>query len=61
MAIAALIAFGFSRITNLNFWIALLMVILSMAINGWIATKEDDAPGGFNNPNEKQRGKRPHP
>ena len=58
VVIAALVSFGLTKIININFLVAFGIVIFSMLINGWIADKEDNFPGGFNNPTPEQRGKR---
>ena len=53
MTIASLLAFGLHALSGLNFSICLVMVIGGMLLNGYIATIEDDWPGGFNNPEPK--------
>ncbi len=53
--IAALAAYGLTRIADLNFWIAFPIVILAILVNGLIATSEDNASGGFNDPDLKHR------
>ena len=50
MTIASALAFGLHALSGLNFWISLVMVVCAMLLNGYIATIEDDWPGGFNNP-----------
>jgi len=50
LSIAALIAWGVSHWSRLPFWGAFALVAGSMLINGIIAEKEDNAPGGFNDP-----------
>jgi hypothetical protein len=50
LLIVAMIAAGFSAISGLEFWWAFLIVAGAILINGWVATLEDDLPGGFNNP-----------
>lgn len=47
---AALIAWGLSRWTSLPFFGAFALVAGSMFINGVIAEREDNVPGGFNDP-----------
>jgi hypothetical protein len=46
----ALLAAGLSAVSGLSFWWAFVMVAVAVLINGFIATLEDDVPGGFNNP-----------
>ncbi len=58
LSVAALIAWGLSHWTQLPFWGAFLIVAGSIFINGVIAEKEDDAPGGFNNPLPPQESKK---
>ena len=48
--VAAGLAAGISKVSGLGFWWALLIVAFAIGINGFIATLEDDLPGGFNNP-----------
>ena len=46
----ALLAAGLASISKMGFWWSFLIVAGAILINGWIATFEDDLPGGFNNP-----------
>ena len=50
LSAVALLAAGFASISKMGFWWSFLIVAGAMLINGWIATFEDDLPGGFNNP-----------
>ena len=50
MSVAALLALGLHAVYRMNFWICFGVVIVGMAVNGIIATVEDEMPGGFNNP-----------
>ena len=50
LLLVALLAAGLSAISKLPFWWAFLIVAGAILINGWVATLEDDLPGGFNNP-----------
>jgi hypothetical protein len=50
MSVVALLAAGLSAASGLAFWWAFLIVAGAILINGWVATLEDDLPGGFNNP-----------
>src|SRR5438105_1343143 len=38
---------------SISIWVAIL-VLLSSFVNGWLATWEDEQPGGFNNPEPGQ-------
>jgi hypothetical protein len=50
LLVVALIAAGFSALSRLPFWWAFLIVAGAILVNGWVATLEDDLPGGFDNP-----------
>lgn len=50
LVVVALLAADLSAISSLKFWWAFLIVAGAIMINGWLATLEDDLPGGFNNP-----------
>jgi hypothetical protein len=50
LSVAALIAAGAAHWLHLPFWPAVLIAVGATAVNGCIATLEDDLPGGFNNP-----------
>ena len=50
VAIAALLAWGLHAISHLNYLVCFGLVVAGIAINGWIATFEDEMPGGFHNP-----------
>jgi hypothetical protein len=50
LGVATLVAWGLSRWTSLPFWRAFALVASAMFINGIVAEREDDAPGGFNDP-----------
>jgi hypothetical protein len=47
MTIASALALGLHALSGLNFWICLAIAIGSMLLNGYLATVEDDWPGGF--------------
>lgn len=53
-SVVIVVAFGLSRWAGLNFWIMLAIVAGAVLINGFVATLEDDLPGGFNNPDGTQ-------
>ncbi len=40
---------------GLNIWVAVGMAILAVFLTGIVATVEDEAPGGFNNPRPRDR------
>lgn len=46
VGLAWLFTGGFGR----GFWAAVVVVVLSILVNGLIATVEDEQPGGYNNP-----------
>ena len=46
----AVLAAGLSAISGMAFWWAFVIVAAAILINGWVATLEDDLPGGFNSP-----------
>jgi phosphatidylglycerophosphate synthase len=50
LLVVALLAAGLSAISKMPFWWAFLIIAGAILINGWVATLEDDLPGGFNNP-----------
>lgn len=50
LLVVAMLAAGLSAISGFGFWGAFLIVAAAILINGWVATLEDDLPGGFNNP-----------
>ncbi|MDZ5650755.1 hypothetical protein [Nitrospirillum sp. BR 11828] len=31
-------------------WLAVMMALAALAVNGWLLAWEDELPGGFNNP-----------
>ena len=50
LSVAALVAWAISYFSGIGFWLAFGIAVAAMLINGFIATVEDNAPGGFNNP-----------
>lgn len=50
LAVVALVSAGFSALSGIEFWWAFVIVAAAILINGWVATLEDDLPGGFSNP-----------
>ena len=53
MALVALLAFGLRALSGMPFWGCFLIALLAILVNGWIATWEDERPGGFNDPNNQ--------
>jgi hypothetical protein len=49
-AIATGTAYGVAEWFGIPFSIALPVIAVALLINGWLATFEDDLPGGFHNP-----------
>ena len=54
-AIASLLAWLVHALSGLNLWVCGLLVVIGIGINGWIATMEDEMPGGFCNPEPDTR------
>lgn len=50
LCIAAAIGRALDYWFRIGFWLGFILTLVAMLINGWIATIEDDQPGGFNNP-----------
>ena len=50
IATVAILAAGFSLLSKMPYLVAFAIVVGAILINGWVATLEDDLPGGFNNP-----------
>jgi hypothetical protein len=53
LAVAGLIAFSISYLTSLSFLGIFGITVVAIIVNGFIAKKEDELPGGFNSPSEK--------
>ena len=51
LLIVSLLALGLSYFVRLNYWECFAVVAIGILLNGWIATWEDNRPGGFDNPN----------
>jgi hypothetical protein len=49
LSIAALAAWAISCFSGFGVWPAFGIAVVAMLINGFIATVEDNEPGGFNN------------
>ena len=50
ITILSALAFGLHFLSDLNFWLCLVLLVCATQLNGLIATLEDEWPGGFNNP-----------
>jgi hypothetical protein len=50
LLVVALVAAGLSALSGLPYWWSFLIVAGAILVNGFVATLEDDLPGGFNNP-----------
>lgn len=50
LLVVAGFAAGLSAISHMELWWSFLIVAGAILVNGWVATLEDDLPGGFNNP-----------
>jgi hypothetical protein len=50
MGLVALVALGLRAASGLPFWSCSLIVLFGVLVTGWLATWEDEQPGGFNNP-----------
>ena len=48
--VALLLSLAISFFSEIPFWGALLVIIVAIFINGVIAEKEENEPGGFLNP-----------
>jgi len=49
LAIIASVSVLVNRLTNLGFWPVFSITVFAFLLNGFVATLEDDLPGGFNN------------
>jgi len=54
MSIAAVIACVVQNLFSISYWIAFLIALSALLINGIVALFEDELPGGFNNPRSKE-------
>src|SRR5262245_34939970 len=50
LAIVSVVAFVVSKATGIPFVPTFVIALVALLINGFVATLEDDLPGGFNNP-----------
>jgi hypothetical protein len=53
MVLVSIFAIGVHIVSGLPLWACFLMSVFAVLINGWLATWEDDQPGGFNKPRER--------
>ena len=52
LSAVSLVAAGLAAVSKMGFWWSFLIVAVVILVNGWVATFEDDLPGGFNNPSK---------
>lgn len=50
MAVSGLGGFVAYKWMGLGFWVGFGLTAVAMFVNGWLATVEDEQPGGFHNP-----------
>jgi hypothetical protein len=53
LGIALLGALALSSFSGLPFWACFAIAFGALLANGWLATWEDNQPGGFNNPTDR--------
>ncbi len=53
LMIVAGVSFAVSKWFDVSYWIAFIIIAVALLIVGWIASIEDEMPGGFNNPKNK--------
>jgi hypothetical protein len=53
IAIVALLAWVVHALLHVPYWLAFGFALLGIVINGIVATIQDDAPGGFENPRDQ--------
>ena len=53
--VCSVIATGVWYFTDFGFWPALGIIVAAVLVNGWLATWEDEQPGGFNNPDHRSK------
>ena len=54
LLVCAPLAFVAHWIFGASFWLALPIIVFALVVNGALAVWEDEQPGGFNNPKEKE-------
>ena len=53
LSIAAFISLIIAYFSEMSFWIIYPIIIVSLYLNSWLLEYEDNLPGGFNNPSDK--------
>jgi hypothetical protein len=51
--IAAVVAYAVHALSDLPFWPCFAIAVFGLVVNAWLATWEDELPGGFNNPTDE--------
>lgn len=52
MMIVSVFTLGLRWVSGMPLWACFVVSLFAILINGWLATWEDDRPGGFNNPRD---------
>ena len=55
--VASIISGIISYFADFNFWILFVIILAAMFLNSILAEKEDNAPGGFYNPDSENKEK----
>ena len=55
MLIVSIIALVLWKLSGMPFWAAFAIALVGILINGAVAEVEDNQPGGFNNPTNKEQ------
>ena len=50
LLVALALSWALTTFAGMSFWLAFFVVAAVFLLNGWVATVEDDVPGGLNNP-----------
>ncbi|WP_416306452.1 hypothetical protein [Neptunicella sp. SCSIO 80796] len=58
LVVVGIITYVISYLTSLSFLAVFGITVVAALINGLVATKEDEVPCGFNNPNAKDATKK---
>ena len=53
LVVVGIITYIISYLTSLNFLAVFGITVVAVLVNGLVATKEDEVPGGLNTPNTK--------
>jgi hypothetical protein len=59
LGIAAIGGSALRAFSDLPFWACFAITLFAVLVNGWLATWEDEQPGGFDNPKDDQARNRP--